>query len=457
MNQKKPLLGCTAAVCTLGCKVNAYESEKMEQSLRAAGCRMVSFEEPADFYLINTCSVTLTAQKKSRQMIHRARQRNPHAKVIACGCYATAPLPEGLCDLCLSNEQKFQVADILEKMFVPETGDVLAQEQITESCQEPVRRDRTRCFLKIQDGCRQFCTYCYIPYVRGPLRSRPDDELEKEAIELVKEGCREIVLTGIHLSSFGLDRRGLVYNTQQGQAYARQCLLELIQKIDAAGIDRIRLGSLEPRLITPEFARQLHAVGTVCPHFHLALQSGCAKTLKAMNRQYTKEEFEQAAETLCQTFPGCALTTDIIVGFPGETQEDHQESKQFVAHIGFAEGHVFRYSPMPGTAAAAMPCQVSAGEKKKRSDDMLKVCGDSSRRFLEKMQGHTYAVLLEQVDRKTGLWTGTCPNYMKAALPMPEGNWQGHIVTAVIRGYAPVRSTNHDASGLDHILKGEPI
>lgn len=453
------MAGYTAAICTLGCKVNAYESETMARALQEAGCRIVPFDGPADFYIVNTCTVTLTAQKKSRQFLRRARSQSGSSKVIACGCYSETGQDLPFCDLMLSNQDKMQLVPILVGKFHLEPREDGTAAALS-SRPHAGTSHKTRADLKIQDGCRQFCTYCLIPYVRGPLRSRPVSECVQEAQELIRNGCREIVLTGIHLSSYGLDFDGLVYRSEKGLEKAGKPLLDLIEQIDASGCERIRLGSLEPTIFTDEFVTRLSRIPSVCPQFHLALQSGCARTLKAMNRMYTPDSFAQAAMRLRDAFPGCALTTDLIVGFPGETEEDHRESMAFVKEIGFAQAHVFRYSPMPGTAAARMKDQVPPSVKRRRSDEMLSVCADSSRRYLEQMQQKIYPVLLESFDPETGLFIGCCPNYMKTAVSWPEGGCghemaEGSIVMVKINGYAPLKTTNHEAEGLDYILRGD--
>ncbi|MCF0135815.1 MAG: tRNA (N(6)-L-threonylcarbamoyladenosine(37)-C(2))-methylthiotransferase MtaB [Lachnospiraceae bacterium] len=447
----------TAAVCTMGCKVNSYESQGMIELLERDGYTLVDFSEPADVYLINTCTVTQIAARKSRQMIHRARNLNPEALVVAAGCYVDRDdslLKEGVIDLAVPNRRKKDLILYIEaKRAGKELPDPDETEPYTEMAISRAEGGRTRAFLKVQDGCRQFCTYCIIPYVRGPLLSRPMEECVEEARILSEAGCREIVLTGIHLSSYGRDLKEKGIHCDAGD------LIAAIAALDK--VERIRLGSLEPRLITPEFLEKISGTDKLCPHFHLSLQSGCDRTLKAMNRKYTSDEFREAVKLLRQHFPDVAVTTDVIAGFPGETEEDHLESLAFVREMGFAEAHVFPYSRMEGTVAARKPDQVSSDDKKRRSRELLAVTAQSSVAFMEGMQGKTVKVILEEKDPDTGLWTGYSPNYMRIGVMLQESqsgsDLQGQELEVRICGYVNKRSANHDASGLDSILKGERI
>ena len=463
----------TAALCTMGCKVNSYESQGMKELLENAGYTIVPFDTKADLYLINTCTVTQIAARKSRQMIHRARSLNQDALVIAAGCYVDRDdslIKEGVIDLAVPNRRKAELIDIIDafmaQRLVPEA--ITGEENVPDTtedlklpCQEEAEKElsitksegRTRAFLKIQDGCRQFCTYCIIPYVRGPLKSRPIADCVHEAALLAAQGFQEVVLTGIHVTSYGQDwamakEKDPSVNVPEGDLGD---LILAISKID--GIERIRLSSLEPRLITSEFLAKVAETSKLCPHFHLALQSGCDKTLKAMNRKYTSADFGRAAAMLREQYPDVALTTDIIVGFPGETEEDHAQSLQFVREIGFAEAHIFRYSPMQGTVAQKRKDQVDGQVKNRRSDEMLDVTRQSTLSFMQKMQGKVCEIILEELD-EDGYWTGYSPNYMRIAVKDFGGAFSGQKVKVKVDGYVEKRSANHDASGVDTILKG---
>jgi len=414
----------------------------MTELLEQAGYQIVEFHEKADVYLINTCTVTQIAARKSRQMIHRARKMNEEALVIAAGCYVDRDdslIKEGVIDIAIPNRYK---GDLLSYIDAYEKGEEVAPSEdaalwITEN------EGKTRAFLKVQDGCRQFCTYCIIPFVRGPLKSRPIDECCEEAKGLAQRGYHEIVLTGIHLSSYGRD-----------EDYDLSDLILAISKIPE--VKRIRLGSMEPRMITSSFIHKIRQTEKLCPHFHLSLQSGCDTTLKAMNRRYSAEEYRSAVALLREAYPDVAVTTDIIVGFPGETEVDHKDSMQFVKEIGFAEAHVFRYSKMEGTVAAKREEQIDGNVKKRRSEEMLMVTAESSKQFMERMQKRQVKVLLEEKEQITGCWIGYTPNYMKVAVAVPDENLhlKGREVNVVIDGYENIRSANHDAAGLEKILKG---
>ena len=432
----------TVAVCNMGCKVNSYEAQGMTELFQQAGYQIVEFSEKADVYLINTCTVTQIAARKSRQMIHRARKLNPQALVIAAGCYVDRDdslIEEGVIDIAIPNRYKGDLLAYIEahEKHIEMKPSEESRLWITEN------EGKTRAFLKVQDGCRQFCTYCIIPYVRGPLVSRPIEQCKKEAEGLAKNGYQEIVLTGIHLSSYG-----------KGEEYDLGDLILAIAEIPE--VKRIRLGSMEPRMITASFIHKVGQTRKLCPHFHLSLQSGCDATLKAMNRRYSADEYRQAVALLKAAYPDVAVTTDIIVGFPGETEDDHKASLAFAEEIGFAEAHVFRYSKMEGTVAAKRGDQIDGNVKKRRSEEMLKVTGAASERFMEQMQGQQVAVLLEEKEESTGYWTGYTPNYMKVAVEIPEQQecLQGQEVQVIIGGYVNISSANHDAAGLEKILKG---
>lgn len=432
----------SVAVCNMGCKVNSYEAQGMTELFQQAGYQIVEFSEKADVYLINTCTVTQIAARKSRQMIHRARKLNPQALVIAAGCYVDRDdslIEEGVIDIAIPNRYKGDLLAYIEahEKHIEMKPSEESRLWITEN------EGKTRAFLKVQDGCRQFCTYCIIPYVRGPLVSRPIEQCKKEAEGLAKNGYQEIVLTGIHLSSYG-----------KGEDYDLGDLILAIAEIPE--VKRIRLGSMEPRMITSSFIHKVSQTHKLCPHFHLSLQSGCDATLKAMNRRYSADEYRQAVALLKAAYPDVAVTTDIIVGFPGETEEDHKASLAFAEEIGFAEAHVFRYSKMEGTVAARRGDQIDGNVKKRRSEEMLKVTGAASESFMKRMQGQQVAVLLEEQDASTGYWTGYTPNYMKVAVEIPEQQefLQGQEVQVILDGYVNISSANHDAAGLEKILKG---
>ena len=334
----------TAALHNLGCKVNSYETEAMQQLLEEAGYEIVPFHEKADVYIINTCSVTNIADRKSRQMLHRAKKQNPDAVVVAAGCYVQAAAEELKADLAvdviIGNNKKQDLLPILEEYFKDksDSSHVIEISETHEYERLSIHKiaDHTRAFLKIQDGCNQFCSYCIIPYTRGRVRSRRPDEVVAEVRELAAAGYQEVVLTGIHLSSYGVDFK---------EEEKKENLLSLIKQVhEVEGIRRIRLGSLEPRIITEEFAQALASMPKFCPHFHLSLQSGCDKTLKRMNRHYTTEEYAAGCEILRRYFDNPAITTDVIVGFPGETEEEFEETKAFLERIGFYEMHIFKYS-----------------------------------------------------------------------------------------------------------------
>lgn len=374
----------TAALHNLGCKVNSYETEAMQQLLEAAGYAIVPFQEKADVYIINTCSVTNMADRKSRQMLHRAKKQNPDAVVVAAGCYVQAAsdqLKKDLSvDVIIGNNKKQELVSILEEYFDGKKQDyVIGIGQTHEYENLSISRiaDHTRAFLKVQDGCNQFCSYCIIPYTRGRVRSRRPEDVAAEVKTLAATGYQEIVLTGIHLSSYGIDFDG----------EEAENLLGLIKRIhDIDGIRRIRLGSLEPRIVTEEFAAELAGMEKICAHFHLSLQSGCDATLKRMNRRYDTAEYAQRCDILRKYFDNPAITTDVIVGFPGETEEEFEQTRRFLEQIGFYEMHIFKYSRRAGTRADSMPDQVPEHVKTQRSDILLaleKKMSEAYRRSLE--------------------------------------------------------------------------
>ena len=389
------LKGKSVAATTLGCKVNQAETDSMLDMLSAAGADIVDFEEKADIYIVNTCSVTNIADKKSRQMLHRAKKRNPESIVIAAGCYVQSA-KELL-------EKKEYFVDISKETEYEEMGGHV-----------PV--GHTRAYVKIQDGCNQFCSYCIIPYVRGRIRSRSEEAVIAEVTELAESGIKEVVLTGIHISSYGKDKNN------------EGALIDLIDAISKIkGIKRIRLGSLEPGIITEDFVRRVSANKKVCPHFHLSLQSGCNTILKRMNRKYTREQYFEKCEMLREAYDAPALTTDVIVGFPGETDEEFEETVQYLTELNLYEMHIFKYSPRKGTVAAAMKDQVSPEVKNKRSDVLLELAERGKKAYEAKYEDAELEVLVEEVlHREDGTYLrGHTERYMdiliKAGdIPMPE-------------------------------------
>ena len=420
-----------AALHNLGCKVNAYETEAMEQLLEAAGYEIVGFEEKADVYVINTCSVTNVADKKSRQMLHRAKKMNPEAVVIAAGCYVQSAgeelLKDTSVDILIGNNEKVNLPSILEnweKEHNPLHVHDLTREHTYEELTLSHTAGHTRAFMKIQDGCNQFCTYCIIPYTRGRVRSRRLSDIVAEAGRLAENGYQEVVLTGIHLDSYGTDLE------------EHENLLTVIQEIAKIdGIKRIRLGSLEPRIMTEEFVAGLAAEEKLCPHFHLSLQSGCDATLKRMNRRYSAEEFRQCCERLRRHFDDPALTTDVIVGFPGETEEEFTATVEFLKDICFYETHVFKYSRRKGTKADRMPDQIPEQIKNQRSDVLLALTEKNSGEYRKKLLGRTVKVLLEEESTIGGTTylAGHTREYVKVAVA-PETAAAGEIIDVKVTG-----------------------
>ena len=410
-----------AALHNLGCKVNSYETEAMQQLLAAAGYQIVDFEEKADVYIINTCSVTNVADKKSRQMLHRAKAKNPEALVVAAGCYAQAAgeklLEDTAIDLVIGNNKKAELVQLLEERLAgrePQDAVIdISAAQEYEALHIERQADHTRAFIKVQDGCNQFCSYCIIPYTRGRVRSRRPEDVEEEVRTLAEKGYQEIVLTGIHLSSYGTDFKE-----------EPQDLLELTKRLhQIPGVKRIRFGSLEPRLITEEFVRELSAMEKICPHFHLSLQSGCDATLKRMNRHYTCEDYLYRCGILRKYFRDPAITTDVIVGFPGETDEEFAETKKFLETVHFYEMHVFKYSRRAGTRADRMPDQVPEPVKTKRSAELLALEKEMSKAYRASFLGRETEVLLEEPVEIGGAryMMGHTKEYVKAAVPEAGG------------------------------------
>ena len=378
------------ALHNLGCKVNAYETEAMQELLEQHGYEIVPFKEGADVYIINTCTVTNMADRKSRQMLHRARKMNPGAVVVACGCYVQAKRDEidDCIDIVVGNNRKKDIIEILSEHEAMQEG---VQKELVdinnineyEELRLSQTAEHTRAYIKVQDGCNQFCSYCIIPYARGRVRSRSHDSVIREVEELARNGYKEVVLTGIHLSSYGVD--------------TGDDLLSLILSIhEIEGIRRIRLGSLEPRIITEEFAKTIAGLPKMCPHFHLSLQSGSDATLKRMNRHYTSEEYYEKCVLLRKYFDNPALTTDVIVGFPGETEEEFAQSKAFIDKVDFYETHVFKYSKRAGTRAAQMEEQVPESVKAVRSNELLELTRRKQASYEEALVGTTQEVLMEE-------------------------------------------------------------
>jgi threonylcarbamoyladenosine tRNA methylthiotransferase MtaB len=420
-----------AALHNLGCKVNAYETEAMQQLLEDAGYAIVPFFEQADVYVINTCSVTNMADRKSRQMIHRARKQNPDAIVVAAGCYVqtkeAAKQLDGVVDLVIGNNKKHELPALLAEYEASRTHvncvvDLNRETQEYEELHLESTGEHTRAFIKVQDGCNQFCSYCIIPYVRGRVRSRKREDVLSEVQHLADIGYREVVLTGIHLSSYGTD--------------TGDTLLSLIEAIgEITGIERIRLGSLEPRIITEEFVQRLAACTKVCPHFHLSLQSGCDSVLSRMNRRYDTAEYERGCALLRTYFDRPAITTDVIVGFPGETEKEFETTRAFLARIHFYEMHIFKYSRREGTRAAAMADQIPEQVKSERSAVLLALGDAMSHEYRESFVGEKVTVLLEEpfVFEGRRYFVGYTTTYIKVAYETAEelGN---QFVTGRITG-----------------------
>ena len=375
------------ALHNLGCKVNAYETDAMQAMLEEHGYEIVPFKEGADIYIINTCTVTNMADRKSRQMLHRAKKWNPNALVVAAGCYVQAREDatevDDCIDIIIGNNKKKDLIDILDKHTQKSVIDINHTKEY-EEMHISKTAEHTRAYIKVQDGCNQFCTYCIIPYARGRVRSRAKADVIREVTELAQNGYKEVVLTGIHLSSYGVDLEN-------------ETLLSLILAVhEVEGIQRIRLGSLEPRIITEEFAKTIAGLEKMCPHFHLSLQSGCDATLGRMNRRYTSEEYYEKCRLLRKYFRNPALTTDVIVGFPGETDEEFAESKAFIDKVNFYETHVFKYSKRKGTKAAVMENQVPEQVKTVRSNELLELSRQKQEEYEKQLVGTTAEVLIEE-------------------------------------------------------------
>ena len=394
------------AIYTLGCKVNQYETQAMEQTLRARGHEVVPFSQEADAYVVNTCSVTAVSDQKSRQVIHRVKKQHPGAVVAVCGCYSQTHADDVRAlevDLLSGTGDRQGFLDLLEQAVVQrrriEAVDRSFDRRTFEVLPAGGMTERTRAMLKVEDGCVNFCTYCIIPYARGPVRSLPLETAVEQTVQLCREGYREIVLTGIEISSWGRDLK------------TGESLIDLMEAVcRAAGPVRIRLGSLEPRTITEDFCRRASALPNLCPQFHLSLQSGCDETLRRMNRKYDTTRYVQSVELLNQYFKHPAITTDLITGFPEETEEEFSKTLSFLERCGFAQMHIFPYSIRPGTPAADMP-QVPKAVKEERAHRAAQVAAGLHRQYLEGCVGRTYPVLFEQP--RNGRYFGHAPNYME--------------------------------------------
>ena len=421
-----------AALHNLGCKVNAYETEAMQHLLEEAGYEIVPFTQKADVYVINTCSVTNMADRKSRQMLHKAKKNNPDSIVVAAGCYVQTSEKEVLNDLSvdivIGNDRKHDLVRLLDEYSLDSVNDTVDDINDGKHDFEELfidqTKEHTRAFIKVQDGCNQFCSYCIIPYARGRVRSRRFENVIAEVERLAANGFKEVVLTGIHLSSYGVDFEEAIG------------LLELIQAVNAVkGIERIRLGSLEPKIVTEHFASELSKLDKICPHFHLSLQSGCDETLKRMNRKYTTKEYERGCELLRKYFVHPAITTDVIVGFPGETEEEFEQTKAYLEHIHFYEMHIFKYSKRKGTRAAVMPDQIDEQIKAARSEKLIALGHDMSKEFRKFYIGKNEEVLFEEkaVIGDKEYFVGYTKEYVKVAKKTDE-NLENQIVSGRISG-----------------------
>lgn len=403
-----------AALHNLGCKVNSYETEAMQQLLEEAGYEIVPFFDYADVYVINTCSVTNMADRKSRQMLHKARKQNPSAVIVGAGCYVQTKEAQALIDeninIVIGNNKKSELVKLLEEYEKTHEKctslvDINHEKQEYETLFLEHTAEHTRAFIKVQDGCNQFCSYCIIPFARGRVRSRRLEDVMQEVKKLAEHGFQEVVLTGIHLSSYGID--------------TGESLLHLIEEVHTIeGIKRIRLGSLEPRIITEEFVKKLSTLEKICPHFHLSLQSGCDETLARMNRRYNTKEYEEGCELLRKYFTHPAITTDVIVGFPDETEEEFLMTKEYLERIHFYEMHIFQYSKREGTKAAIMKNQIPDQIKKERSSTLLQLEKKMSKEFREYYVGKEVTALMEEPFFFEGeqYFIGYTKEYVKVAL-----------------------------------------
>ena len=421
------------ALHNLGCKVNTYETDAMAQSLREKGYEIMPFEEGADIYIINTCSVTNIADRKSRQMLHRAKKLNPNAIVVATGCYVQTAGKEALeeqnIDLVIGNNNKSHIVDILEEYIKSNKKQIVIDDLSRETKYEDMNMttvtEHTRAFIKIQDGCNQFCTYCIIPYARGRIRSRDLQDMIREIKELAHNGFKEIVLTGIHLSSYGKEK-----DLQEKKI----TLIDAIRETaNIEGIERVRLGSLEPMIITEDFLKQLRDIKEFCPHFHLSLQSGCEATLKRMNRNYTPDMYYERCKMIREYFDNPAITTDVIVGFPGESDEDFEKCKSFLRKVCFSEMHIFKYSKRHGTIAAKMENQIDDNKKSIRSDILLELNEIMNLEYRNSFIGKNAEVLLEEkiYYKNKEYQVGYTKEYVKIGI-ISEKDLTGKIVNVTV-------------------------
>ena len=422
MNNKKERV----AFLTLGCKVNTYETNAMQLLFREAGYQIVEFSEQADIYIVNTCSVTNMADRKSRQMLHRAKKNNPDSIVVAVGCYVQSAKEaleqDDTVDVVIGNNQKHLVVEEIENYKKDHSQRALVTDVWDNPGYEKLQiadaGERTRAFLKIQDGCNQFCSYCIIPYARGKVRSRQEDDILEEIRALTQKGYKEFVLNGIHLSSYGADWENKDFVKLEGKP-----LLHLLKQINAIeGVERIRLGSLEPRIITETFVSELSGYEKVCPHFHLSLQSGCDETLKRMNRKYTTTEYEEGCKVLRKFYEHPAITTDVIVGFPGETEEEFSATREFVGRIGFSKMHIFKFSVRKGTKAEKMKPQIQEQIKTQRSNVLLSLDEQLQAQYQALFLGKTVDVLFEESTEIEGkrYMVGHTEQYLKIAVEETE-------------------------------------
>lgn len=441
----------SVALHNLGCKVNAYEIDVMQQMLQEKGYKIVPFDEVADIYIVNTCTVTNIADRKSRQMLHQAKKRNQEAVVVAVGCYVqtgkeTVLLDEGI-DLAVGNNRKKDLAAILETFLAERNSQDKTLHDTSvidinhtaeyETMTLTKTAEHTRAYIKIQDGCNQFCSYCIIPYARGRVRSRQMEQIISEVQGLAAAGYKEIVLTGIHISSYGIDFSGEKNAEGMPKYTGDSKLLLLVQKLhEIEGIKRIRLGSLEPRIISGEFAESISRLEKVCPHFHLSLQSGCNATLKRMNRHYTAEEYYEKVQLLRQVYDNPAITTDVITGFPQETEEEFEQTRSFLEKLALYEMHIFKYSKRQGTTAAAMEGQVADGVKQSRSNILLAMEKEYSREFRKKWIGQEVEVLFEEEKVIDGVkyQIGHTREYVKIA-KRDDNNMSNVLYSGVIKGF----------------------
>ena len=434
----------TVAFCTLGCKVNQYETDAMRGSFEAEGYEVKEFSQEASVYVINTCTVTNMADRKSRQMMHRAKKKNPDGIIVAVGCYVQAAKEQleedTLIDLVIGNNMKSQVVQIVEQYIQDnrhtEDRDAyvadIAHNHEYETMHIETVSEHTRAYIKIQDGCNQFCSYCIIPYARGRVRSRKMEDILQEVRNLTANGYKEIVLTGIHISSYGLDFEHTADEQEDYGPFKNSALIDLIEALSGIeGLERIRLGSLEPRIITENFVRRLCKVPQICPHFHLSLQSGCDETLKRMNRHYTTALYLEKCGILRQYFDRPALTTDVIVGFPGETEEEFAQTEGFLEMVHFSDMHIFKYSKRRGTKAADMPNQIDPQIQSVRSEKLIALGERMKDDFLEACKDQEQIVLIEEETEIDGTkyMTGHSKNYIRCAFEM-----DGLVPNMVIKG-----------------------